>query len=289
MKGYRLNPLEKQEAQESVVRALAEDLGSGDITSAGLLPADLRIRAEIVARKECVVAGIEVAAMAFQQLDQSAVCTHAVPDGERVAPGTRLMRIEGQGLALLAAERTALNFLQRLSGIATLTRRFVEAVRPYGVAILDTRKTTPGLRRLEKYAVRCGGGANHRMGLYDRILIKDNHRWLWGRHRRLADAVRLLRSKYPGVPIEVEVESEDELEDVLEECPDWILFDNMPPERLRACVSRCRGRCRVEASGGITLENIAEIAVTGVDAVSLGCLTHSAPAVDLSLEVLDHP
>jgi nicotinate-nucleotide pyrophosphorylase (carboxylating) len=188
---------------------------------------------------------------------------------------------------VLAGERTALNFLQRLSGIATLTRRFVDAVREQGTTILDTRKTTPGYRWLEKYAVRCGGGSNHRAGLYDRVLIKDNHRRFWNEHEagRLDLAVRAARRRFPDVPVEIEVESPEELACALRGEPDWVLLDNMSPELLGECVRVCAGRARLEASGGITLANVRDVARTGVDAVSLGCLTHSAPAADLSLEV----
>jgi len=199
------------------------------------------------------------------------------------------MCITGKARAILAGERTALNFMQRLTGIATLTARFVARVKPYGTRILDTRKTTPNWRILEKYAVRCGGGCNHRMGLYDQVLIKDNHRRLWG-GRDLAEAVHMARRRCPGVSVEMEVESEAELERALASRPDWILLDNMTPKRLRRCVRLGRGCCPMEASGGITLGNVRAVAATGVQAISLGCLTHSAPAADLSLEILDdHP
>jgi nicotinate-nucleotide pyrophosphorylase (carboxylating) len=178
--------------------------------------------------------------------------------------------------------------MQRMAGIATLTRRFVERAAPHGTVILDTRKTTPTLRVLEKYAVLCGGGENHRMGLYDRIMIKDNHRRLWqeGDAGRLDLAVAAARERFPGLAVEVEVESLAELDSALAGSPEWILLDNMTPALLAACVARCGGRARLEASGGITLANIEAVAASGVDAVSLGCLTHSAPAVDLSLEIL---
>jgi nicotinate-nucleotide pyrophosphorylase (carboxylating) len=212
-------------------------------------------------------------------------------DGRSVRCGDSLCAVRGSARSLLTAERTALNFLQRMTGIATLTARFVEAVRPFGVAILDTRKTTPGLRAIEKYAVRCGGGTNHRMGLYDRVLIKDNHRYAWEAETRrpIDEAVQQARLRYPGMLIEVEVESEEELECALRGTPDWVLLDNMPPDQIRRCVRICHGRARLEASGGITLENIRDVAATGVDAISLGCLTHSAPAADLSLEFTDGP
>jgi nicotinate-nucleotide pyrophosphorylase (carboxylating) len=197
------------------------------------------------------------------------------------------MHLSGNARSMLAAERTALNFLQRMSGIASLTRRFADAAGRHGVRILDTRKTTPTLRILEKHAVLCGGGDNHRFGLYDRVLVKDNHRKLWKRGPRpgLQHAVAAARENAPGVLIEVEIEDREDLEAVLGAAPDWILLDNMPLAEMRACVELCRGRCRVEASGGIDLDSIEAVAGTGVDAVSLGCLTHSAPAADLSLEI----
>ena len=189
---------------------------------------------------------------------------------------------------MLRAERVGLNLVQRLSGIATLTARYVEAVAGTNARVVDTRKTTPGLRALEKQAVRCGGGANHRFGLFDRVLIKDNHRAFWGggERRPLADAVRAARAKYPRLLVEIEVESEADLRDALAARPDWVLLDNMPPALLRRCARLCRGVCHTEASGGITLDTVARVAATGVDAISVGALTHSAPAVDLSMEFM---
>ncbi len=270
-----------------VRQALREDLGTGDRTSRALVPPGLRARAAILARGSYVVAGVEVARAVFTQLDPGLRFTAIVADGRRVEPDQPLARLEGRARSILAAERTALNFLQRLTGIATLTARFVERVKPHPVAILDTRKTTPLLRRLEKYAVLCGGGANHRRGLDDRALIKDNHRRLWAAEHggNLAAAVAAVRRKYPGLMIEVEVETEAELASALSAAPEWILLDNMTPGRLRRCVALAAGRCRLEASGGITLENAAAVAAAGVQAISLGCLTHSAPAADLSLEL----
>ncbi len=275
-----------------VTEALREDVGPGDATTLALVAPATRARARLLAREACVTAGLALAAAVFEACDRGLVCArHAA--GEAVAAGDTLMTVEGPAGALLTAERTALNFAQRLGGIATLTRRFVDRVRPYGTLILDTRKTTPGWRALEKYAVRCGGGTNHRMGLYDRVMIKDNHRALWaahtGRAADLAAAVREARRRAPGLAIEVEVETDAELASALEAGPEWILLDNMTPERLRACVARRREGVRFEASGGITLDNVEAVAATGVDAISLGCLTHSARAVDLSLEMEDVP
>jgi nicotinate-nucleotide pyrophosphorylase (carboxylating) len=268
-------------------QALREDLGAGDITSQALVPARRQVRAAILSRGNYVVAGGEVARAVFAELDHGLQFQTCVPDGGRVGPDQPLARLAGRARAILAGERTALNFLQRLTGIATLTARFVELVKPYAVAIMDTRKTTPLLRGLEKYAVRCGGGVNHRLGLYDRVLMKDNHRRLWAEEHGgdLAAAVAAVRRRFPGVPLEVEVETEAELTSVLAAAPDWILLDNLAPAALRRCVALVAGRCQVEASGGITLANVVEIAKTGVNAISLGCLTHSAPAADLSWEI----
>lgn len=267
--------------------ALREDLGPGDITSKALVPARRQTRAAILSRGHYVVSGVGVARAVFAALEPRLQFTIIVADGQRVGPDQPIARLEGRARAILAAERTALNFMQRMTGIATLTSRFVERVKPYPVAILDTRKTTPLLRCLEKYAVLCGGGANHRLGLYDRALVKDNHRRLWAAEHGgdLAAAVIAIQRQYPDVMIEVEVETESELTGVLSASPDWILLDNMTPDQLRRCVALAAGRCRIEASGGITLDNVADIAATGVHAISLGCLTHSAPAADLSLEL----
>jgi nicotinate-nucleotide pyrophosphorylase (carboxylating) len=269
-----------------ICRALREDLGPGDITSRALIAPGRVITAVVIARQTCVVCGGAIAAHVFRELDPGARIRILVPDGGRARKNAPLMRITGKARAILAGERTALNFLQRLTGITTLTARFVERVKPYETRILDTRKTTPAWRMLEKYAVRCGGGTNHRMGLYDQVLIKDNHRRLWGA-RNLGMAVHTARRRYPGVPVEVEVETETELERALTARPDWILLDNMTPKRLRRCVHLCHGRCPLEASGGITLANVKAMAAAGVQAISLGCLTHSAPAADLSLEIVD--
>lgn len=269
-----------------VRRALEEDLGAGDATTAALVPETASGEAVILSRGDYIVSGADVAAAVFREVSADVRCSIAAPDGTAVEPDAAIMTITGPAGAILTAERTALNFMQRMTGIASLTARFVAVVEPHDVQVLDTRKTTPTLRLLEKYAVRCGGGVNHRMGLYDRVLIKDNHRRLWDHAEKgLAEAVNVSRSKFPEIPVEIEVESEEQLEDALEANPDWVLLDNMGPDRLRRCVEICAGRSRLEASGGITLANVEEIAKTGVDAISLGCLTHSAPAADLSLEM----
>ncbi len=272
---------------EMVRRALEEDIGPGDVTSLALVPEQVACRAAILARHPVTVSGGPVAAQCFRQTDPGLTCETLVRDGERAATGQALLTVSGAARSILTAERTALNFMQRMTGIATLTRRFTEIADRYGVAVLDTRKTAPGLRALDKYAVLCGGGVNHRMGLYDRILIKDNHRALWAGSGRksLADAVRHCRNTFPGLAIEIEVETEAELADALNGAPEWILLDNMTPETMRRCVALCKGGSRLEASGGITLETVDAVAQTGVDAISLGCLTHSPLAADLSLEI----
>lgn len=282
-KHLKSDPSVDSDARLLVRRALREDLGSGDKTTLALASRSCQVHARIIARHDCVVCGAKLAALIFRQLDRAVCCRVVKPDGSRVRAGQAVLRITGRADSILAGERTALNFMQRLTGIATITARFVRLARPYGVSILDTRKTTPGLRRLEKYAVLCGGGENHRFGLYDRILIKDNHRRLLGKGG-LADAVRIARQRYPGVLIEVEVETEAQIRDVLRAAPDWVLLDNMPLPRLRRCVRLLGSGCRVEASGGIDLRRVRAVAATGVNAISLGCLTHSAPAADLSLE-----
>lgn len=277
------DPSESAEVVAIIRRALQEDVGSGDITSEALVAPDREGRAVVLARGRYVVCGARVAAKVFEVADTRLRVAIQVADGQHVDSGGAVLTVEGRLRPILAAERTALNFLQRLTGIATLTRQFVERVAPARVKVLDTRKTTPGLRVLEKYAVRCGGGENHRAGLYDGILIKDNHLRVWGPD--LAGAVRSARARCPGRPVEIEVETPEQLREALAASPDWVLLDNMTAAQLRRCVEICAQRSRLEASGGITLDNVREIAETGVDAISLGCLTHSAPAADFSLEI----
>ncbi len=274
---------------ETIRRSLEEDLGGvGDVTTLSLVPEDAWTKARIIARSECVVSGTAVAAAVFAAVDSGVQHRVAIADGESAQPGDTIVSLSGRARSILTGERTALNFMQRMTGIATLTKAFVEKAAPHGVAILDTRKTIPTLRVFEKYAVLCGGGSNHRMGLYDRAMIKDNHRNLWrdGEASRLDLAVEVCRSRFPGVAVEVEVENEVELLSALEGRPEWILLDNMTPADMRRCVDVVAGRARVEASGGITLETVSEVAQSGVDAISLGCLTHSANAADLSLEIV---
>ena len=272
----------------AIRRALQEDVGAGDAPTLALVPADLVVDAAILARGEYVVSGCDVAECVFAEVNPECEVRAEVPDGERVRRDATILALHGPAQALLTAERTALNFMQRMTGIATLTARFVERVRPWNTVILDTRKTAPGLRAIEKYAVLCGGGQNHRFGLFDRVLIKDNHRRLWAGadgKAGLDAAVEEARRRYPTLLIEIEVEGLDEMLNALRGRPDWILLDNMSPAVMAQCVERSAGRVKVEASGGITLENVEEVARAGVDAISLGCLTHSAPAADLSLEI----
>ncbi|MFH0953647.1 MAG: carboxylating nicotinate-nucleotide diphosphorylase [Verrucomicrobiota bacterium] len=280
----------RREVQDLVRRALREDVGPGDVTSGAVVRVGERAQAFVVSHGKYVVSGGGLAALVFRASRRDLAVRQLVRDGRAVSSGARVLEVRGNARGILAAERVALNFLQHMTGVATLTRRFVEkAGLRRGVRILDTRKTTPGLRILEKYAVLCGGGSNHRRGLHDQVLIKDNHLVLWRRRGRenLADAVRAARRACPGLPVEIEVRTERELKDVLAGSPDWVLLDNMPPDRIRRCVKICRGRCQLEASGGINLNNIEAFARTGVDAISIGAITHSAPAADLSLEFED--
>lgn len=266
--------------------ALDEDVGSGDATTDTFVPPDVQAKGEIIAREECRVAGIPVARAVMLAVSPDIVFETLVPDGADASAGAAVARFAGPARAILVAERTALNFMQRMCGIATMTRSFVRIVEDLGTMILDTRKTTPGLRFLEKYAVLCGGGTNHRFGLYDRILMKDNHRALWrgADGSRLDLAVAEARRRHPDLKVEIEVESLDELRSALAGGPDWIMLDNMDPRTMREAVAITAGRALLEASGGITARNLREAAETGVDAVSLGCLTHSVRSVDLSLE-----
>ena len=282
-------PLTRKTAQSLIRRALAEDAAGRDITSRAILPANARIRAKIIAKQPGILAGGPLAAWTFQTLDRSLRCRLARRDGAHLSRGQAILTVEGRARSIFAAERTALNFLGHLSGIATLTRRFVERV-PRRVKILDTRKTLPGLRALEKYAVRIGGGDNHRWDLEDAVLIKTNHLKALGRSRAAAieQAIRRARWHARGKRVEVEVTNRAEFEAALLARPDAILLDNWPVARLREAV-RLRGRrrsLRLEASGGVTLANIRAVGRSGVDDISIGRLTHSAPALDVSLKVI---
>ena len=262
-----------------VARALAEDVGTGDVTTAATVPPGTRARARITQKQPGAVFGLAAAETTFRALDPGVRLTRQASEG-RWREGGPVLDIEGDAAALLTAERTALNFLQRLSGVATMTARYVEAVAGTGARVLDTRKTTPGLRALEKAAVAAGGGTNHRAGLYDAILIKENHAAMAG---GVAAAVRAARDAAPHVPLEVECRTIAEVDEALAAGAPRLLLDNMTPALLRDVVARVDGRAELEASGGVTLETIREIAGTGVDFVSVGALTHSAPALDLSL------
>ena len=265
-----------------VRRVLAEDMGSGgDVTSASTVASDARFTAEMVCREAITVAGLDVAAAFFRALDRHVRTEVLAGDGEQAAAGTVLMRLEGQARALLTAERSALNTLQHLSGIATLTRRYVDAIAGTGATLLDTRKTLPGLRLLEKYAARMGGAENHRMRLDDGILIKDNHVAVCG---GVAAAVRAAKAAGLDMPVQAEVDTLEQIGEALEAGADRLLLDNMPPDLLRQAVALVAGRVPLEASGGVTLETVRAIAETGVDYISVGRITQSAPAVDIGMD-----
>lgn len=276
-----ITPLAPESYRDLVRQALAEDRGRGDATSAATITKGTRARGTIVAKSELVVAGIDVAAATFRELDPKAVLEVRWGDGARLQPGEVVAVVTGDAQALLEAERTALNFLQRLCGIATLTAKFVDAAQGR-ITILDTRKTTPGFRALEKYAVRCGGGTNHRQRLDDGILIKDNHKRLAG---GVAAATTRAMQASGGLPVEVEVEDLTELDAVLRTGVPRILLDNFTTYDIREAVARVNGRAAIEISGGVTLARIPELATTGAQYVSIGALTHSAPAADLSFEL----
>lgn len=266
--------------------ALAEDLGSGDITTDLLVPETARARATLVARAGGVACGLGLARAVFLSMDPDLVVEAAAADGDTVSAGDPLLTVHGGARAILSAERVALNFVGRLSGIASLTRRYADAVAGTGARILDTRKTTPGLRVLEKWAVRCGGGENHRFGLADGFMLKDNHRAALERAGvELAVAVRDARQRLPeGVVVTIEVDALEQIPEALEAGADSILLDNMTPGQLAAAVARIAGTARSEASGGITLASIRAVAESGVDVISVGALTHSAPALDVALD-----
>jgi nicotinate-nucleotide pyrophosphorylase (carboxylating) len=264
---------------EMVARALVEDVGDGDVTTEATVPAGARARARITQKAPGVVFGLEAAEACFRALDPEVRCARLGPEGEW-RDGGPLLEIDGSARAIVTAERTALNLLQRLSGVATLTARYVHAVAGTQARILDTRKTTPGLRRLEKAAVAAGGGTNHRLGLFDAVLIKENHAAAAG---GVGAAVRRARERAPELEIEVECRTLEEVDEALAAGAPRLLLDNMSLDELRASVARVGGRALLEASGGISLQTVREVAETGVDFISVGALTHSAPALDLSL------
>ena len=281
-----MEPLDPGVYRDLVRRALEEDLGAGDITTDATVAPGQDARGVFLVKTDCVLAGIDVALEAFRQAAENGsrrapsftVRTH---DGERCKPGDEIAEVLGPARALLMGERTALNFLQRLSGIATRTQRFVDAAGGR-IRVLDTRKTTPTLRTLEKYAVRAGGATNHRMGLFDAILIKDNHIRLAG---GVGAAVAGVRARQPGLFVEIEAQSLEQVDEALAAGADVVLVDNLGCDEIREAVRRARDRAKVEISGGVTLERLSELAATGADYVSVGALTHSAPAVDISFEI----
>jgi nicotinate-nucleotide pyrophosphorylase (carboxylating) len=266
--------------------ALAEDLGPGDATTLATIPAETQAVASMRARETIVVAGLQFAEAAFRKLSPSVTIKWHSRDGKSEPADSTLLEVSGPARALLSAERTALNFVQRLSGIATLTASFVREVMKTPVQILDTRKTTPGWRQLEKYAVKCGGGVNHRMGLYDLIMIKDNHLAALRSEPQgaIAAAVAKARASYPHLRVEVEADNLEQVTLAIAAKADIILLDNMAPAQLREAVKLVNGQCETEASGGITLANIRAVAETGVDYISVGALTHSARAVDIGFD-----
>ena len=277
-----LLPLEPAEYRDIVQRALDEDLGGArDVTTDATVPAIARARGVFIANADCVVAGLDVAFECFRAMDSAVQITVRKPDGERCRAGETIAEIAGSARTLLVGERTALNFLQRMSGIATLAARYVDAAGGR-ITILDTRKTTPTLRELEKYAVRAGGATNHRFGLFDAVLIKDNHIAMAGGVRH---AIEKVRAHHPEMAIEVEADTLAQVDEALASGADTILVDNMPLNDIRDAVLRCAGRAKIEISGGVTLDRIPQLASTGADYVSAGALTHAAPAVDISFDI----
>jgi nicotinate-nucleotide pyrophosphorylase (carboxylating) len=277
------------EVEQLIDLALREDIGSGDVTAQYFVPAEKQSRAFMLVKDEGVIAGLDIAEEIFKKIDSSLVVRQLVADGAEVTHGVRVMEITGSARSLLTAERTALNFAQRLSGVATKTAAFVELTKGTKAEILDTRKTTPGWRGLEKMAVRAGGGTNHRMGLYDRAMVKDNHLVAENGLEGIQAAIHQLKSDKPGVEVELEADRLDQVEQFLTlEGVDYILLDNMNNQQLRDAVAM-RGSTgpKLEASGGVNLQTVAEIAQTGVDFISVGAVTHSAVALDISLEFVD--
>ena len=281
MKHVPFEPLHPDVYRDIVRRALAEDVGRGDVTTEAVVERGQQARAVMLSKSPCVIAGLDIASEAFGQLDPQVVVEVRTRDGGHCETGTVVAEYRGEAGALLTAERTALNFVQRLSGIATYTRQFVDAAAGRTI-VLDTRKTTPLLRALEKYAVRAGGGVNHRGGLDTGILIKDNHVLLAGGVER---AVARMRAADREMPTEVEAQTLDEVDEALRAGADIVLLDNMSTPEIVEAVTRCRGRAKTEISGGVTLSRMDELAATGADYISIGALTHSAPAIDVSLDI----
>ncbi|MCM8536019.1 MAG: carboxylating nicotinate-nucleotide diphosphorylase [Lentisphaeraceae bacterium] len=276
-------------ALENLVKvALAEDIGSGDATTLSTVPENLKTKAVFLAKEDCVCAGLPVAAKVFSQLDKDVKFTAKVSEGDFCTAGTIIAEVFGDAQALLTGERTALNYLQRMSGIATTTQKYVEKTNGSKTQILDTRKTTPGLRMLEKYSVAMGGATNHRFGLYDRVMIKDNHRELaaLSGNGGITRSVNSAREKYPDLEVEVEADNLDEVKEAAEINAEYILLDNMSNEEVKEAIKIIDGRSQVEVSGGITIERIESLAaIPGVDFISVGALTHCIKSVDISLDI----
>ncbi len=282
----QIEPPPAEIIRAAVASALAEDRAFEDATTLATVAPGLRGTARVLAKQDGVLAGMDVALEAFRQVDSAVALAIHVREGQAFRKGDILAEVSGPVRAILQGERVALNFLQRLSASATLTRAFVDAIAGTRAVILDTRKTTPGLRDLEKYAVRCGGGTNHRRDLAVMAMIKDNHREALAREGlTLAEGVAAIRERTPGIPVEVEIDSLDQLESALAANPEWVLLDNMPAAGMAEAVRWTGGRAKLEASGGVNLETVRAIAETGVDAISVGALTHSARALDISLDL----
>jgi nicotinate-nucleotide pyrophosphorylase (carboxylating) len=280
-----MNEQELQAARILIDLALKEDVGDGDITTDNIIPAETRRKAKMVAKADGIVAGLQVAEMVFKSLDPEMVWNVKTPEGSKVKKGDVMVEFEGTYRALLTGERTALNFLQRMSGIATMSGKYAEAVKDFKTVILDTRKTLPGFRMLDKYAVKTGGASNHRIGLYDMAMIKDNHIEVAG---GITNAVNAVRSKIKaGIKIEVETTTLEQVQEALDAGTDIIMLDNMDNETMRKSVDLIAGRAKVEASGNMTLERLREVAATGVDYISIGALTHSVSALDISQRLED--
>ena len=276
----------REDIRRAVRAALAEDIGSGDVTTLATVPTSAVAVAAMRAREPLTVAGLALAEAAFRQRSGAVQIKRLGREGQRVAAGARLLEISGPARAILSAERVALNLVQRLCGVATLTAQFVDAVKGTRARVLDTRKTTPGWRHFEKYAVACGGGRNHRLGLYDLVLIKDNHLAALrdAKPNPIAAGVRRARKQYPQLQVEVEADTLKQVEQAADAGADIILLDNMPPAQLRQAVKLVAGRAKTEASGGVNLKTVRAIAQSGVDFISVGALTHSARAVDVGLD-----
>lgn len=280
-----MNELELKAAQTLIELALREDVGDGDITTDNIIPAETRRKAKMVAKADGVVAGLPVAEMVFRSLDKQLAWNVLTPEGSRVKKGDVMVEFEGTYRALLTGERTALNFLQRMSGIATMSAKYADAVKDFKTVILDTRKTLPGFRMLDKYAVKTGGASNHRIGLYDMAMIKDNHIEVAGGITKAVNAVR--SNIKPGIQIEVETTTLAQVQEAIDAGADIIMLDNMNTETMKKGVELIAGRAKVEASGNMTLERLREVAATGVDFISIGALTHSVSALDISQRLED--